>query len=254
MTDELERLREQRNPERYESGQSLTAYIERERARLEKMANDPTAAAREAEAKRRQEAAAQQALADQQRERLMKWRSSGFPERSIQVITAAKHRLTWPQPDVPATAWKALRQGQCVVLLGDAGPGKTTMATELALRLILHTGRTAQYFKAADLVADFRHQCYSAGRKEGDWMGAMARVHLLVIDEWDKRSATDQTADMVLLRLLDKRYDAMAPTMLISNLKPDQWDEGLHRSLRDRLRQWGQLLICAWPSFRGAKS
>lgn len=185
-------------------------------------------------------------------DRVATWRSANFPARSIQRLVEARYELAWPKDGYIARGMAAIRAGRAVIMLGDSGPGKTTMATELAYRYAIESGRSMRYEKAPDLVADFRHQCYGENKSsEGEWISRWTtKFHLLVIDEYDKRAESDKSADMILLRLLDKRYDALAPTVIVSNLNPKAWEAALDRSVKSRFSEWAETLVFDWPSFR----
>lgn len=248
----IDKLRANRVPKGNPSMVAFAEWASKEQVRLQKAKADETADARIADAQKADAEAKARAEANERKAQSLRyWNAGGFPARSIAFLEACQWAAKWPKPQVAARVWEQVSARRCVILLGDSGPGKTTLATQVARRFVYEACESARYVKAANIVSDFRHRCYGANElSEEAWMRETARVGLLVIDEYDKRAESDKSADMVLLRLLDARYDAMAPTVIVSNLKPDAWNLALDRSLRSRFEQWGETVICDWPSFR----
>ena len=77
----------------------------------------------------------------------------------------------------------------------------------------------------------------------------LARARILVLDEIQERGNTEWE-DRVLTHLIDKRYGAMLPTILIANLKPNELKERLGPSIIDRMHEGGGLLEIAGQSHR----
>lgn len=75
-------------------------------------------------------------------------------------------------------------------------------------------------------------------------------VDLLVLDEIQER-AESEWEDREMTRLLDARYRQCRSTILIGNLKPDEVGTRLGASIVSRLAEGGEIIACAWESFRG---
>jgi DNA replication protein DnaC len=138
-------------------------------------------------------------------------------------------------------------QGAILVVLGDRCTGKTVMATWWAG--MLGYGR---YVKAFDLFAELRRTYHEDSKtKEHEVLAKYRDANFLVIDEAQdrKESEWEQT---ILTNLIDKRYDALRPTVIIANLKLDGIDACLGASIISRcIRTGGGIIECTWPPYSG---
>lgn len=147
-------------------------------------------------------------------------------------------------------ARQAIRIGHPVALVGPCGVGKTQMATALVQGWCAATRRAARYRRFADLIGDFKSQCYGGRMGEGSWLRHWSSVGLLVMDDMQCCYNTD-TERVTLTRLMDHRYDQGLPTILVSNLSPQAFTEFIGPQVASRLRENGEHVLCDWPSFRG---
>lgn len=116
-------------------------------------------------------------------------------------------------------AWldKAL-QGEAgwLVLAGSNGTGKTHQACACAICAARY--KRVRYTTMGEIVDDIQ----SAYGKSGNAAKVFRRykeVPLLVIDEIEKFVSTDRVAQLAY-RLVDERYSAKLPTIVITNLTP----------------------------------
>lgn len=148
----------------------------------------------------------------------------------------------------------AIRDARPVALVGPCGVGKTQMATALIQGWCIATRRAARYRRFADLIADFKSQCFNGRVGEGSWLRHWSAVGLLVIDDLQCCYNTD-TERVTLTRLMDHRYDQGLPTVLVSNLDPKAFTDFVGPQVASRLRENGEHVFCNdWPSFRGGAS
>lgn len=108
----------------------------------------------------------------------------------------------------------AVRSGRNVYLHGNAGTGKTHEACSALLRLADEGMRTA-YRNSADLVALCRADC----RGGNDEIERLACKAVLVLDDMGTENATDYALENIY-RLVEKRVNAMLPTIAVSNHSP----------------------------------
>jgi DNA replication protein DnaC len=158
-----------------------------------------------------------------------------------------------------------VRTGGIVALLGDRGPGKTRMAAEITraggfphdggqwngLRTVY--SHTALYRRAMDVFLSLR----DTGKKgstisEMDVLAQLERPGLLVVDEFQERGGSEWE-NRVVGNLIDKRYAADRPTVLIANFTRQEMAGALSESVKSRMRENGKSFTFDWPSFRENK-
>lgn len=141
-----------------------------------------------------------------------------------------------------------LAAGRGLIMLGNPGTGKNHLATAIckALRAKRHT---VLRVKAAEFLDAYWAKDFD---QRDAWIREMARVHLLILDEVGRSSKTDN-AQNAFFRLIDSRYEAVRPTMLLSNLDRQGVIDVLGEAAYDRLTEAGaQRLTFDWASRRAA--
>jgi DNA replication protein DnaC len=188
------------------------------------------------------------------------WRYSGAPERHKNQCQDLRGNLDWF--DARDAVLEAVDNSGMVALIGSPGAGKTQIGVLAIRHVCLTLYKPCRYESMGDLFALIR-TAYgpSATKSEMDVIGEFVTPHLLVIDEIDKRAGTENESRL-LHRILDKRYRAMKPTLLIGNVATPQAlkllldgpGEGIG-PLFDRLRETGGIVEAFGWSFRegGAK-
>jgi len=182
--------------------------------------------------------------------------AGGFPARAVQFIASALKAGDWPefpQANVFGRVVDALDDRKTVLLLGDHGPGKTTLATQAVWVLIKRAGDArpdVRYHKAMGLIDHVRHRTMQGHENPERVIAELGRVPVLVIDEMQLLRDTDDEM-LILDRVFDARYDAMTPTVLISNHVPAEFDSQIaRRRNKSRWSEVGERIICNWRSFR----
>lgn len=145
-----------------------------------------------------------------------------------------------------------LRVGRGLLLLGNVGTGKT----HLACAIVQHVVRT---FEAYAVVTSAAEICRvvrgsfgkAAGYSDLDVLDELAGPDLLVIDEIGVQSASD-FAPGVLGDVIDRRYQQLRPTILVSNRKSLELAQFIGERAVDRMRQGGGRVVgFHWESVRG---
>ena len=137
-----------------------------------------------------------------------------------------------------------------VALLGERGSGKTQLAVELIKRHCLE-GRSANYFHVRQVGMLLREAYRNDKVTETDAFNRFLRPDLLVIDEVQDQPDKDFEQRSISL-ILDARYRAIKPTILIGNMSEKVLMSQMGQSVADRFQEGGQIVVFDWPSFRGA--
>jgi len=120
-------------------------------------------------------------------------------------------------------AW--IKQHLNLLITGPTGVGKSYLAAALA-HAACRADFSVRCFRLPRLIDEFTR--YAALQKRSALLKQLARVELLVIDDFGLAPLADQTV-RDLLEVLDDRYDR-ASTLITSQLPLDQW----HAYLGDR--------------------
>jgi DNA replication protein DnaC len=170
-----------------------------------------------------------------------------FPERAKQFI--AQGKMAGPSLTKARTLLKLLQSGRgpVLIVIGDRWTGKTVMSTWWAGML-----GYGLYTKAFDLFAAVKRTYHDDSKvREHDVLERYRKADFLVIDEAQERKESDWE-NTLLTNLIDKRYDAMKPTVIIANLKQDALDAALGPSIIRRAHETaGGIVNCAWAPYGG---
>jgi DNA replication protein DnaC len=155
--------------------------------------------------------------------------------------------------------------GGITILYGGYGTGKTRMAWEVARahkskRPNIGTGgigwstitkkRPMIYTTAVNLFSTIKSTYISGSEKsEKEVVSDYTEAALLVIDEVQERGET-QYEDRQLTAIIDARYAAEMPTILISNYTWERLASTLSPAVIDRIEENGAKLAFTWESFR----
>jgi hypothetical protein len=193
----------------------------------------------------------------------------------IHVSDGWPDRYTGELDDPEGGEWKAsfamlapvIERGGIALLHGKRGAGKTRMAAEIARsghfphdrtagsKLTggpVEPKRTAVYRTAMGFFLDVRATYKKDSQEtERDVIAALTRPGLLVIDELQERGET-AFENRLLTHLVDARYGAMRPTIIIANLTATELGETLGPSIVDRVQEDGKRIEFTWNSYRRA--
>lgn len=140
------------------------------------------------------------------------------------------------------------RAGRGLVLSGMPGTGKSHLAGAV-LQAILpdHCGL---YITCLGLIRMIRATWRrDNARSETEVMHTLSRVPLLVIDEIGVQYGTDGE-QTILFDVLDSRYRAMQPTILLTNQNKEGLKTFLGERTYDRLTETSRWVAFDWESYR----
>jgi DNA replication protein DnaC len=154
--------------------------------------------------------------------------------------------------------------GGITILYGGYGTGKTRMAWEVARAhqskrpnvgvsvgwVTSWRARPMVYTTAVNLFSSIR-STYKSGteKSEKEVVSEYTEAALLVIDEVQERGETPYE-DRQLTAIIDARYAADMPTILISNYTWERLASTLSPAVIDRIEENGEKLSFNWESFR----
>lgn len=140
--------------------------------------------------------------------------------------------------------------GTSMMLLGTPGTGKTHLACSVIFEVTRYC-HSAYFTTVADFSRAIR-ATYSPAAKEteGEVLDRFAGYAFLAIDEVGSSSGSDHEKQ-ALFDLINRRYNATRPTMILTNLSLEEVREFLGARIMDRLREGGgKVLVLDWESYR----
>ncbi len=144
-------------------------------------------------------------------------------------------------------------KGVCMVLRGNVGTGKNHLACAIA-RQVSKQGYSSLILTIAEAIQRIRatwDRDSESPETHTEIIERFADVNLLILDEVGRQYGSE--AERInTFEVINARYLAMRPTMIISNLLPTEIILFLGRAAYDRLRENGGILVnFDWESHRG---
>lgn len=131
---------------------------------------------------------------------------------------------------------------------GTRGSGKT-QACAIIIALNSSEKRKGLYTKAQEAYLSIR-DAQSNGDSLIGAFNSFVQPHLLVIDAFQVRAETEFEF-RTLITIIDKRYDEMKPTILITNDSPKELLNSIGDDGRSRMKQGGGIVQFTSSDFRG---
>lgn len=146
---------------------------------------------------------------------------------------------------------KHYNEGRSLLLLGNVGTGKTHLAAAIADQVIKQTGSTALYRTVYGILQYVKGSFDRESEyNESDAFSAFIEPHLLIIDEVGATKTTE-FEQQTLFNIINGRYEQQIPTIVISNLMPEELVQALGERSVDRLREGGGIAqVFTWGSAR----
>lgn len=144
-----------------------------------------------------------------------------------------------------------LIDGGCMTFLGATGTGKTRLACSIA-NTLAPAGYRVRYTSMYSMIDSIRETwgefaTQTTREAIADYVG----LDLLIIDELAVSRVTSDNEKILLFRVIDGRYEACRPTLLISNQDYNSFGAAIGDRVIDRLIERGELALFEWSSLRG---
>ena len=177
------------------------------------------------------------------------YRAAGIPKRHQNFRTTDNESQHWAESYSKIKA--VIHECGIAGVLGKRGTGKSQAAASAIGYTCQDMGRNALYTKAFDVFLSIRNgNNANSETTEKQEVEKYLKPFLLVIDAFEVRGDTD-FENRVLDHIIDRRYDAQRPTILISNEEKAPFIASVGVSTIDRLREGGGLIEFTGESFRG---
>ena len=148
---------------------------------------------------------------------------------------------------------KVMSLGSCLTLIGNPGTGKTHLATAIALE-VMNNGYSVSYKRLYNLMLVIK-ATYGKGATdtEAAIIKRLAEYDLLVLDEVGLKNFSE-TEVALTYQIIDTRYEAVKPTVIVSNLNLQDLEACIGTRTIDRLfENHGAVLTFGWESERRKK-
>lgn len=141
--------------------------------------------------------------------------------------------------------------GRCLLMLGNVGTGKTHLASAMVQAVIREYAASALITTAGEVIRVAKGSMdRKASYSERDVLEELASFDLLVLDEVGAQAGTEYERGL-LHEVIDRRYQRMLPTVLVSNMAAQDLAAYIGERALDRLRQGGGLRAgFTWESLR----
>ena len=147
-----------------------------------------------------------------------------------------------------------LRAHQSVLITGPTGVGKTFLACALA-NAAARQGFSSRYYRIPRLLHEI-----TVAQADGSYprlLSHLARIHLLVLDDWGLAPLT-ATEARDMLEILDDRYQVRS-TIVAAQLPVEDWhnaiaDPSLADAILDRLVHNSHRLVLRGESMRRSRT
>lgn len=143
------------------------------------------------------------------------------------------------------------KAGNSLLLLGKPGTGKTHLAAAIAIK-VMEGRHTALYRTVSGILQLVKGSYGDSDYSESEAFASLVKPSLLIIDEVGATKPTE-FEKAVLFEVINRRYEEMLPTIVISNLMPKELSDAMGERCIDRLREGGTAAVFDWPSMRAVK-
>lgn len=143
--------------------------------------------------------------------------------------------------------------GRNLILTGATGPGKNMLSAIIG-QTVIQGGNSFLHTTAMKVVRRFKDSWKQPEVTEAEVLRYFVTPDLLAIDEIGVQFGTD-TEQLYLTEVINDRYEAKKPTILISNLTMQQIEDVMGLRSIERFHEDGsRVLVFSWTSYRRQQS
>lgn len=183
---------------------------------------------------------------------------SGIPER-FKTRNFDNYRVGNPQQKTALRIVRGyadqfehcLKTGGGLILAGKPGTGKTHLAAAVAHQII-QSGRSVFFISAIRALRKVKesYQRNTSKIPQQDIIDEFLLTDLLIIDEIGMQFGTE-TEKLIFFEILNGRYEAVLPSIIVSNLTESELSLYLGTRILDRLQEGGGAFVSFdWESYR----
>jgi DNA replication protein DnaC len=137
-----------------------------------------------------------------------------------------------------------LKIGRNIMLAGNSGTGKTHLSIAMA-KIAIEYGYTALFTTVGEMIDKINE----AGWNKATAIDNYTVPDLLILDEITYMLNNEEQKN--LFKIINKRYELIKSTIILTNLSIAQWKNLLGFRITDRMRQdKSMILYFTWESYR----
>jgi DNA replication protein DnaC len=145
---------------------------------------------------------------------------------------------------------RAMERGANFVFCGKPGSGKTHLACAIGNAVMRDHGAAVLFCTVFDVIQRIKSTYSDKDQSERTVMRSFAEADLLILDEVGVQFGTDYEK-VIITDLINRRYNDMRPTLILSNLDEVELGAYLGERVMDRMFEGGGGVIAfGWGSYR----
>lgn len=145
---------------------------------------------------------------------------------------------------------RAMELGANFVFCGKPGAGKTHLACAIGNAVIANHGARVLFSTVFDVIQRVKATYSDKNQSERLVMQGFTEPDLLILDEVGVQFGTDYEK-VIITDLINRRYNDMRPTIILSNLDETELSDYLGARVMDRMFEGGGGVIAfGWGSYR----
>lgn len=142
-----------------------------------------------------------------------------------------------------------LNEGRNITMSGSVGTGKTHLACAVANEVAVK-GHGVYFATVSAIVKAVKASWKKDTEKTEEAMiQDYSSIELLIIDEIGA-NVQNEHDDGILFDIINRRYEAMLPTIYLTNLDSDELMTRVGERICDRMKHGGKFIPMDWESYR----